>query len=326
MLHGLEHLRRGEVGNRRERPKTRDEIGERLAIGVGQRAARAGELGGDEHAVADRLAVPEAAVLRHRLDRVSRRVAEVQDPAQSPLALVPSHHVGLDPARFGDDRRQRFGRAREDRLAISRDAIEERGARRHPVLDHLVQPGAELAARQRGEHERIDDNRVRLVEGADQVLAQRVVDAHLAADGAVDLREQRGRHVRQRDAAQEARRREARHVANHAAAKGDDRRRAIGVRPQERVVDPRDGRQLLEALAVGHEDRLDAAERARELRAMEPPHERARDDEAPSGCVGAIEEPRDLVDGAVADRHRVGPRRRRHVDREHGRDGHERCV
>ena len=91
-----------------------------------------------------------------------------------------------------------------------------------PYLIDLVEPGAELAARQRAEHRRIDDDGVRLVERADQVLAERVVDADLAADRAVHLRQQRRRHVHERDAAQVGRRGEAGHVADDAAAEGDD--------------------------------------------------------------------------------------------------------
>ena len=105
------------------------------------------------------------------------------------------------------------------------------------VLDHLVEPGAELAARQRGEDRRIDDHGVRLVEGADQVLAERMIDADLAADRAVHLRQQRRRHVHERDAAQVGGRRETGHVADDAAAERDERRRAIGVGANERFVD-----------------------------------------------------------------------------------------
>ena len=102
----------------------------------------------------------------------------------------------------------------------------------------------------------------RLVKRADQVLAERVIDADLAADRAVHLRQQRRRHVRQRDAAQERRGRESRRVADHAAADGDDRAAAIGAGADQRLVDARDRLQVLVALAVGKQDRLAAAERA----------------------------------------------------------------
>ncbi len=83
-----------------------------------------------------------------------------------------------------------------------------------------------------------------------------MIDADLAADRAVDLREQRRRDLHHRHAAQVGRRREAGDVADDAAADGDDRRRAIGAGADQRVVDAADGGQVLEAFAVGNEDRL----------------------------------------------------------------------
>ena len=129
------------------------------------------------------------------------------------------------------------GIAREERRQVGGDAIEQRPAGDHAVLDDFVQPGAELAARQRRQQRRIDDDRERLVEGADQVLAERVVDADLAADRAVDLRQQRRRHLDDRDAAQVGRRGEAGDVADDAAADGDDRRWRDPPRADQRVVD-----------------------------------------------------------------------------------------
>ena len=62
----------------------------------------------------------------------------------------------------------------------------------------------------------------RLVKGANQVLAQRVVDADLAAHRAVHLRQKRRRDVHERDAAEKRGGREPRGVANHASADGDE--------------------------------------------------------------------------------------------------------
>src|SRR5204862_7102227 len=75
--------------------------------------------------------------------------------------------------------------------------------------------------------------------------------------------------------------RETRHVADHAAAERDHRRGAVGVEADEGVVDARDRRQLLEALAVGNENRLAGdGDGALQAWAMKAPHRRARDDEA----------------------------------------------
>ena len=62
----------------------------------------------------------------------------------------------------------------------------------------------------------------RLVERADVVLAGAEVDRHLAADGGVDLGEQRRRHLDEPDAAQKGRGDVAGEVADHAAAERHD--------------------------------------------------------------------------------------------------------
>ena len=64
----------------------------------------------------------------------------------------------------------------------------------------------------------------RLVKRADHVLRARVVHGGLAADGGVDLCEQRRRNLHEVDAALEASRGITRHVADHAAAERDEAR------------------------------------------------------------------------------------------------------
>ena len=86
-----------------------------------------GDLGGDEHAVGDRLSVPEPLVFRHRLEGVARGVAEIQNPAEPGLLLVRGDDARLDPARFGDDRGERGRLAIEDRLEVAADALEQPG-------------------------------------------------------------------------------------------------------------------------------------------------------------------------------------------------------
>ena len=63
------------------------------------------------------------------------------------------------------------------------------------VLGQLAQAAAVLAGRQRGQHLGVAQHGGGLPEGADQVLALGQVHAGLAADGGVDLAEQRGGHV-----------------------------------------------------------------------------------------------------------------------------------
>ena len=60
------------------------------------------------------------------------------------------------------------------------------------------------------------------MEGADQVLALRRVDAGLAADRGIDLGEQRGRHLHHAHAAPQDAGGEAGEIADHAAAERND--------------------------------------------------------------------------------------------------------
>jgi hypothetical protein len=120
----------------------------------------------------------------------------------------------------------------------------------------------------------------RLVERADQVLAERVIHTRLAANRGVDLREQRRGQLHAGDAAQVCRGRESGHVANHAAAERDERRAAIGLRLDEPVVDAGRCRQRLVLLAVGDEDRRLAAQRCGQCRAVQTPHGGRRHDES----------------------------------------------
>ena len=153
-----------------------------------------------------------------------------------------------------------------------------------------------------------------LMKRADQVLAELVVDADLAADRAVDLREQRRRDVGERDAAQERRRGESGRVADDAATDGDDRACAVGACANQRFVDAGDRLQVLEALAVGDEDRLRDPKGSPDLVAVEAPDRGARDDEAPSADVLRVEQRRGPVDEPVANPDRRYLRAGLHID------------
>ena len=118
-----------------------------------------------------------------------------------------------------------------------------------------------------------------------------MVDAHLATDRAVHLRQQRRWHVHERDATQISRSREPGHVADDAAAEGDDRRAAISRDLDERVVDARHRAELFEPFAVRDENGLYASGASRHARAVEPPDSRARDDEAAFGDLERVEQP-----------------------------------
>ena len=80
--------------------------------------------------------------------------------------------------------------AAEDRVGVALEAGEEVAVEDHAVLDDLGQPAPQLAVGRVRRVARIDPDAGRLMEGADDVLGAGMVDADLAADGAVDLGEQ----------------------------------------------------------------------------------------------------------------------------------------
>ena len=84
----------------------------------------------------------------------------------------------------------------------------------------------------------VDPDAQRLVEGADQVLGARVIDADLAADGAVDLRQKRRGHHDERKSAQERCGDETGQITDHTAPQCNDQGVAIGAPADQFVVKP----------------------------------------------------------------------------------------
>ena len=158
--------------------------------------------------------------------------------ARSPvLALVPADDRGLDLAAAADRVRQRRGdRAPAARSMCASSHAKNAASRITPYLMTSARPardsrgGSVRACRCRRA-------RRRLVERADHVLAARMIDAGLAADRRVDLREQRRRHLHEIDAALVAGGGESGDVADHAAAERHDGSVAVQPRVDERVDD-----------------------------------------------------------------------------------------
>ena len=214
---------------------------------LGRRALQRGrEMRGEHEPDRDRLAVLQRMAGRG-LQRVPERVPVVEHRARTGAFEL----VGFDAARL-----QR-GTARDhlgERRRIARDQRVD--ARRHEVVAHqrvlrdLAESAAVVTVGQRREHARIREHADRLVERADEVLALGQVHAGLAADRAVDHRQQRGGHLHDVDPPVVHRGREAGGVADDAAA-----HRHHDVAPQQ--PEPRqvpgerlDGRERLGVLAL----------------------------------------------------------------------------
>jgi hypothetical protein len=161
-------------------------------------------------------------IARRRLERVAEGVPEVEQRPLALLGLVAGDDPGLHLDRAAHRALAEAGVAGGERGAVDLEPVEERRVAQKPVLHDLAVARAEIAGRQRSQHVDVGEHQRGLVEGADEVLAVPRVDAGLAADGTVDLRQKRRRHLHEAHAAPQYRGREAGEVADHPAAQGDD--------------------------------------------------------------------------------------------------------
>ncbi len=120
---------------------------------------------------------------------------------------------------------------------------------RAAIFDDLAQGGPPLALRQRRQRREVEHDRRRLVERAQQVLALREVDAGLAADGRVDLGDERRRHTDPGHAPEVRRGQEPRRVAERPAADRDQRVAPLDAQAGELARRLADDRELLRRLA-----------------------------------------------------------------------------
>ena len=223
-------------------------------IGCGDQAFAGGEFERQRHAERHRLAMQQP--LRKAgagLQRVTEGMAEIEQRAFAGLALVARDDAGLAAAadRDGVLARRTAG---EYVLPVGFQPGEERGVAEQSEFGDLGIAGAEFALRQRVEQRGVGDHQNRLMEGADQILAVAGIDAGLAADRRIDLRQQRRRHLHEVEAAPHAGRGIAGEIADHAAAERDHQIAALDARRDDRLAHGFEGRVVLGALAWRHDD------------------------------------------------------------------------
>ncbi len=193
-----------------------------------------GEIEGQHHAQRHRLAMQEpAAEPGFRLQSVPEGVTEIQQRAVTLLPLVDGDDRRLHPAAGHHRVPDRVRLQSAQRIALAFAPSEEFSIADQAVFDDLGVAGKQLAPRQGRQRVGVGKNQARLVEGADQVLADPGVDPGLAADRAVDLGQQGRRDLHEVDAAQQRRRGKSGHVANDAAAQRHQHRTALDAAGQD---------------------------------------------------------------------------------------------
>src|SRR6185369_5505882 len=164
--------------------------------------------------------------------------------------LVRFHHAGLDGAGAPHGLDQGGLVAGQQPVDVLLQEGEEIAVQNRAVLDDLAQPAQVLPLRQGVQGGDVDQDRARLVEGADQVFSLGMVDAGLSTYAGVDLGQKRGGNLDEGDAAQVTGGGKAGHVADHAAAQRHDEGAAVQGGVDQRVVDQVQGGGVLEGLAV----------------------------------------------------------------------------
>ena len=233
----------------------------------------------------------EFCVVGGGLDRVAERVAEVEGHARAALALllVEGDDVGLDLDGVGDDSDEDRSIALADLVDVLFECSEEWRRGDDAGFDGLLQSGAEFLGWERGEEVDVDVDGARMVEAPDEVLAGGKVDAGFAADGGVDLGEQRGGNLDERHAAHVDGGEEAGDVADDPGAEGDEERVALGAGLGELLCEGFDGGEALVLLAGGVEEdrrRLGFRERGLDFFAPELPDVGTGDEEGAEGLSG----------------------------------------
>ena len=201
------------------------------------------------HADGDGLTVGEVGVVSELRCCMADGVAEVQDHAKSGVVLVDGNYIALDLHALVNDILNvglvvRLRNHRQDFTVGNVAVLDD--------LGHAVRKGA---VRQGSEHVRVDEHEPRLIERADEVFALRQINAGLAADRGIHLREQRGRDLAQRHATQEGRRGKAGDIADNTAAERDDQILAGHAGGQQIMVNAFDRGKLL-VLLTGGNDRV----------------------------------------------------------------------
>src|SRR4029079_11158806 len=128
-------------------------------------------------------------------------VAEIEKGADTGLGLVLGDDTRLHLAASGDGLDARLRIARKDRGGMVFEPGEEGGIAQQAVFSDLGIACRQFAPWQRIEQGDVDEDGAGLMEGANEVLAMGRIDAGLAADGGIDLRQKSGRDLDEVDTA-----------------------------------------------------------------------------------------------------------------------------
>ena len=236
-----------------------DDAGHAVGLLLGDGASGYGYVEGDDAAPGYGFPVEDLFVVGGGLDGVAEGVAEVEDHAQAELFFVLVDDVGFDADGGGDYSGEgglflRRGFFCEDGGYVFLEVGEEFGVVDDAGFDGLLQASAELVGGQGAEEVSVGEDGLGVVEGADEVFTSEEVDAGLAADGGVYLREQGGGELDVTDTAHVNGGEEAGDVADDSATEGEEEGVAVGSGEGELLGEGLDGSHAFVGLAGGVEE------------------------------------------------------------------------
>src|SRR5690606_19746832 len=149
---------------------------------------------------------------------MAKYMAEIEKGAHTAFAFVGGNGCGLCLAAFHDGMDACLDIACLEAVEIGFEPVKEIAVADQPVFHDFGIACEKFTHGQRFKRVRIRENETRLMESTGEVLALLRVDAGLAANGTVHLREKCGRDLREIDTAPQDRCCKAGEVADDAAA------------------------------------------------------------------------------------------------------------
>ena len=161
------------------------------------------------------------AVAHFGFDGMAESVAEIKPCADALLGFVLGNNIGLHFAAMVNGFCHFFLVLCHQVGHIFFQPSKKFGIAQCAVFDNFGHACGKFALRQRLQGSQIGQNGLRLVERANHVFTERMVDGGFTADRGIDLAEQCGRHLDKRCATLISRSGKTDHIAYHAAAQSD---------------------------------------------------------------------------------------------------------
>ena len=182
------------------------------------------------HPDRDRLAMQEPAVSKYSFDCVPKRMAVIQNRTSTRcLGFVLFDHGGFALTTPADRFGQRICVTVVKQFNRRFEIFKQRQIHNQAVFDHFGQPSTIVGIVKRIEHQRIDQNRLRLPKRANHILGLRQIDSDFPTNATVNLSQQCGWNLNKLEPAPIGRRQKTGEVTNDATTQRDHDRFSIGI-------------------------------------------------------------------------------------------------